>query len=100
MRTPEADIELPTKERNIDTVEERKLKQFEIYKIATSRFTEKKGTKIKINPLTLTKREAVENGELVNIGITADFNGKYKFRYKDKFVTVEAEAGKEIMVFN
>lgn len=48
-------------------MEERKLKQFEIYKIATSRFTEKKGTKIKINPLTLTKREAVENGELVKI---------------------------------
>lgn len=48
-------------------MEERKLKQFEIYKIATSRFTEKKGTKIKINPLTLTKRKAVENGELVKI---------------------------------
>ncbi len=48
----------------------------------------------------ITVNGELKNGELVNIGLTADFNGKYKFRYKDKFVTVEAEAGKEIMVFN
>lgn len=45
----------------------RKLKQYEIYKIETSRFTTKKGNKITVVPLTLSKREALERGELVKI---------------------------------
>lgn len=45
----------------------KKLQQFEIYKISTDRLTECNGKKIKIVPLTLDKREALERGELVKI---------------------------------
>lgn len=44
-----------------------KLKQFDVFKIETTRFVEKQNNKIKIKPLTLTKREAIENGEMVKI---------------------------------
>ena len=45
----------------------RKLRQYEIFKISTDRLTEQDGKKIKIVPLTLTKREALEKSEVVKI---------------------------------
>lgn len=45
----------------------RKLKQYEIFKISTDRLTEQDGKKIKIIPLTLTKREALERCEVIKI---------------------------------
>lgn len=45
----------------------RKLKQYEIYKISTDRLIEREGKKIKIVPLTITKREALEKYEVVKI---------------------------------
>ena len=45
----------------------RKLKQYEIYKISTDRLIERDGSKIKIIPLTITKREALEKCEVVKI---------------------------------
>lgn len=45
----------------------RKLKQYAIYKISTSRLIERNGKKIKIVPLNITKREALEKGEVVKI---------------------------------
>ena len=45
-----------------------KLKQYEIFKIETTRFVEKKGgSKYSIKPVFLSKREAIEKGELVKI---------------------------------
>lgn len=61
----------------------RKLKQYEIYKLTTDRLTEIKGKDIKIIPLDLNKRQALENGEMVKIQsnqltnkILELFNGK------------------------
>lgn len=45
----------------------RKLKQYEIYKISTDRLIEHNGKKIKVVPLTITKREALEKGEVIKI---------------------------------
>ncbi len=45
----------------------KKLKQYEIFKISTGRLTETKNKKIKIIPLSLDKRTALEHGELVKI---------------------------------
>lgn len=45
----------------------KKLEQYEIYKIPTTKLVEHKGKRIKVIPLTLTKREALENGEMVKI---------------------------------
>lgn len=45
----------------------RKLKQYEIYKISVDRLTQLDGKKIKVVPLTLTKREALEKYEVVKI---------------------------------
>lgn len=45
----------------------RKLKQYEIFKVSTDRLIEKDGKKVKVIPLTLTKREALENCEVVKI---------------------------------
>ena len=44
-----------------------KLRQFTIYKLSIERLTEKDEKEIKIVPITMTKREALENGELVKI---------------------------------
>ena len=45
----------------------RRLKQYQIFKIATNRLIERNGKTIKIVPLTLTKREALEKCEVVKI---------------------------------
>ncbi len=45
----------------------RRLKQYEIYKISTDRLIERDGKKIKVVPLTITKREALEKYEVVKI---------------------------------
>ncbi len=45
----------------------RKLEQYEIYKIPTTKLVEHIGKRIKVIPLNLTKREALENGEMVKI---------------------------------
>lgn len=48
-------------------MKQRKLQQFEIYKISTDKLIQRDGKKIKVIPITLTKREALEHGELVKI---------------------------------
>lgn len=45
----------------------RKLKQYEIFKISTDRLIQQDGKTIKVIPLTLTKREALERCEVVKI---------------------------------
>lgn len=45
----------------------KKLKQYEIFKISTGRLTETQNRKIKIIPLVINKRAALEHGELVKI---------------------------------
>ena len=45
----------------------RKLRQYEIYKITTDRLIEHNRNKIKVVPLTITKREALERCEVVKI---------------------------------
>lgn len=45
----------------------RKLEQYEIYKLETSRFFEIKGKNMKIIPVTLSYEDAIANGEVVNI---------------------------------
>lgn len=45
----------------------RKLKQFEIYKISTEKLIQRDGKIIKVVLITITKREALEHGELVKI---------------------------------
>ncbi len=45
----------------------RKLKQYAIYKLSTDRLIHREGKNRKIVPITITKREALENGEMVNI---------------------------------
>ena len=45
----------------------KKLRQYEIFKIPTDRFTNINNGQIELHPLTLTKREAYENEEVVKI---------------------------------
>lgn len=45
----------------------RKLEQFEIYKLDTTRFFETKGKKSKIIPVVLSYQDAIANGEVVSI---------------------------------
>lgn len=45
----------------------RKLRQYEVFKISVNRLVDHSGKKTKILPLTITKREALENGEVVKI---------------------------------
>lgn len=45
----------------------KRLAQYSIYKLATDRFCESSGKKIKINELSITERAALENGEIVSI---------------------------------
>lgn len=46
----------------------RKLKQYQIFKISTNRLIQRRDNKIcKVVPITLSKREALENGEMVMI---------------------------------
>lgn len=45
----------------------RKLRQYEIFKISTDRLTVQNGKKVEAKPLTLTRRVALENGEIVKI---------------------------------
>lgn len=59
----------------------RKLQQFEIYKISTEKLIQRDGKKIKVIPITLTKREALEHGELVKIQqnqLTANIQGYFR----------------------
>ena len=45
----------------------KKLRQYEIYKLPTNRFVRTIDKKLTIEPLVITKREALENGELVKV---------------------------------
>lgn len=45
----------------------RKLKHYEIYKISTERLIQRNGKRIKVVPFTITKREALEKGEVIKI---------------------------------
>jgi len=48
-------------------MKKKKLRQFQVFKVSTERFVKYSGDKIKIVPLKLSKREALENGEIVKI---------------------------------